>query len=347
METCIAAGYPTVFDHNTPGAIGVGPVPLTVRDGMRQSTALTYLAAARSRSNLTIRGGVLVDHVKCEGQRAVGVQLANPAETIAGKRIILAAGAYGSPTILLRSGLGPADDLRALGVTVRADLPGVGRTLIDHPRFALDFALRPGAHVEPTPRVQTMLTWRSTRAHTDLDLHVAPLASNVAFGEQTPATGFSLLVMLTKPQSQGHLRLRSSDPSATPRITPGYFTHPDDLPRLIEGARMARQLARTAPLKDLVAHESVPGEHIVDTDEALGAALRAGIGTYHHPVATCRMGPDPHTGAVVDAQGRVHGVEGLWVIDASIMPTIPAANTNLPTIMVAERCAAWFMDSSC
>ncbi|MFN0073550.1 MAG: GMC family oxidoreductase [Chloroflexota bacterium] len=345
METCITAGYPAVFDHNTPGAIGVGPIPLNLRDGMRQSTALTYLAAARARHNLAIRSGVLVDHVRFNGERAIGIQLANPAETVTGKQIILAAGAYGSPAILLRSGLGPVADLRALGIPVRVDLMGVGRTLIDHPRFALDFVLRPGVHVEPTPRVQIMLTWRSSLTNTDLDFHIASLASNLAFGDQAPVTGFSLLVMLLKPRSQGQLRLRSAEPSAAPCITPGYFTHPDDLPRMVEVTRMARQLARTTPLSDLIAHESAPGVQVADTDDALAAALRAGVGSYHHPVATCRMGPDPHAGAVVDAQGHVHGVEGLWVMDASIMPTIPAANTNLPTIMVAERCAAWFTNT--
>jgi choline dehydrogenase len=154
VDACGAAGYPSVPDHNAPGAIGVGPMPLNLLDGTRQSTALTYLAVARGRGNLTIRADVLVDRIVLEGRRAVGVRLAAPAETLSGGHIILAAGAYGSPAVLLRSGLGPAGDLAQLGISVKADLPGVGRNLTDHPAVRLDFVAPTGITIEPSPRVQ-------------------------------------------------------------------------------------------------------------------------------------------------------------------------------------------------
>ena len=138
--------------------------------------------------------------------------------------------------------------------------------------------------------------------------------------------------------------LRSASPAVAPRIDPGYFTHPDDLPRLCEAVRIAQRLAQTPPLSDWVIRARSPRLQGGDTDAALATAIRAEVGTYHHPVGTCRMGPATDAAAVVDTHGNVHGVEGLSVIDASIMPTIPAANTNVPTIMVAERCVAWLKE---
>ncbi len=139
-----------------------------------------------------------------------------------------------------------------------------------------------------------------------------------------------------KPRSRGRLRLRSSAPDAAPMIDLGYFTDPDDLRRMLKGVRVARQLAQTAAMKEITLQELYPG-----TEANLEAAVLAEVESYHHPVGTCRMGTGTDSMAVVDPQGKVHGVEGLWIVDASIMPTIPAANTNLPTIVVAERCAAW------
>jgi choline dehydrogenase len=144
-----------------------------------------------------------------------------------------------------------------------------------------------------------------------------------------------------KPRSSGRLRLQSADPAVAPSIDLGYFTDVADMPRMIEAMRRARELARTPPLADLVIDEIAPGTRVGDDPHALEDAIHDGILTYHHPVATCRMGPSDDPGSVVDPRGRVHGLEHLWVIDASIMPTLPAANTNIPTIMVAERCAAW------
>ena len=154
----------------------------------------------------------------------------------------------------------------------------------------------------------------------------------------------TLHVALMKPKSVGRLRLRSADPAAAPLIAPAFLTHPDDMPRMLLAVRTARQLARTPPMSGTALHELAPGPQ-VDGEAEQAAAVRAGLGTYFHPVGTCRMGPAADPLAVVDARAQVHGVEGVSVIDASIMPTIPAANTNLATIMLAERCAAWLVET--
>jgi choline dehydrogenase len=341
LEACSAVGYPHVIDHNAPGAIGSGILPMNSIGGVRQSTALTYLAVTRSRPNLTIRSGVLVDRVLFAGRCAVGLRLAQPAEDLNAKHVILAAGAYGSPAILMRSGLGPADHLKALGIAVVEDLAGVGQNLIDHPLFSVYFAARRPDQAEAVPAFQTALTLRSSMAVQGYDLQILPMSIMAEHGSDR--AGFSLLVSVLKPLSRGQLRLRSTEPDAAPLIDPNYFSHPNDMSRMIEVVRAARRLAQTPPLSDWIIEELYPGLHVSDADQ-LEAAVRADTDTYHHPVGTCAMGPATDTRAVVDHRGTVHGIEGLSVIDASIMPTIPAANTNLPTIMLAERCAAWLTD---
>jgi len=338
LAACAALGFPAVADHNAPGALGAGRLPTNSVGGVRMSAAATYLAAARGRSNLTIRSGVLADRIVLEGRRAVGVRLARPAETIPASRVILAAGAFGSPAILLRSGIGPSAHLGSLGIEVRVDLPGVGQRLGDHPRLGLRFAAPPPPDGRERPGCQALLTLRSSDAVPGHDLHVFPWTTSPLEGG---AGLFTLHVSLMKPRSLGSLRLRSRDAGEAPLIDPGYLTHPDDLPRMIHAVRAARRLSRTPPLAGRIARELCPGPEVGDGDADLAAAIRAEVSTYHHPVGTCAMGPARDRSAVVDARLRVHGLEGLSVADASIMPTIPAANTNLPTIMVAERCAGW------
>jgi choline dehydrogenase len=216
----------------------------------------------------------------------------------------------------------------------------VGQTLTDHSLFGLHFAAAPAALVEDPPIFQTVITLKSSLAVDGYDLHILPCSAYPVEPEQSPTgTVYLLLVSVTKPLSRGWLRLRSADPAEAPVIDPGYFTHPNDMPRMIEVLRAARQLSRTPPLSDWTVQELYPGPQVTDSAD-LEAAVLARLDTYHHPVGTCRMGPAKDAMAVVDARGNVHGVEDLSVIDASIMPTIPGANTNLPTIMLAERCAA-------
>lgn len=337
LEALLAAGYPWVGDANRPGAAGVSTGPVSAVEGTRMSTSVTYLSSARHRQNLTIRARTVVDRLVLERGRAVGVRLAGTDEPLAADLVVLAAGAFCSPAILLRSGIGPADDLRALGIPVAVDLPGVGRNLHDHPGVSCSIPIAPASG----PHHQVVATWLSSRppAGWPYDMHFVP-----GFGttDRSPTGALaSLFVSVVKPTSRGRLSLRSSDPSDPPRVDTGYLTHPDDLARLVEGLRAARRVVRERPAAAIATGpELLPGPDVPDDEEALAAYARATVGTYHHWVGSCPMGPRPEAGAVVDAKGRVHGVDGLVVADASIMPEVPAANTNLPAIMVAERIAA-------
>ena len=335
-DAAVAAGHRLVGDHNEPGTVGAGPAPRNVRDGLRMSTALTHLAAARGRPNLAIRAGAVVDRVELHGTTARGVRLAG-GEIIEADAIVVTAGSYASPAILMRSGIGPAAALRDLGIGVAADLRGVGGNLIDHPLAALDLPTAPGF---AGPRFQVMLTLRSALADPggppDLHLFAAGPFDDAA----SPAGGvFGIVAGLLAARSRGSVRLRSADPADRPRIDIAHLRHPEDMTRMIEATRHARRLSRTPPLAGFVTGaELAPGPAISDDDTAaLARSIRERVESYHHPVGTCTMGPRPDHDAVVDARGAVHGIDRLWVADASVMPAIPAAGTNLTTIVIAER----------
>jgi choline dehydrogenase len=340
LEASRAASHAAIEDHNRPGALGAGPAAVNALDGIRMNTALTYLAQARGRANVTIRAGVVVERIETHARRAVGVRLSG-GELIECGRVVLAAGAYGSPAILLRSGVGLADDLRACGIAPVVALAGVGQNLIDHPLVGLRLPLT--GEVGALPRHQMLVTWKSRVAGAEhaCDMHLFSSGPHLdpATGRGFGALSFSVM----KPSSRGRLRLRSADPLAPPQIRLAHLETASDRARMREGLLEARRVARAAPLAGLVAGDELsPAPGIGDHDgDALDAALRAKVSTYHHPVGTCAMGPSPDRGAVVDARGRVHGLDSVFVADASIMPDIPAANTNLPAIMIAERIAAW------
>ncbi len=336
LEAASRAGHPEVVDHNEPGAVGVGPLPVNTRDRLRMSAALTHLAPARGRPNLTVRGLAPVDRVEVDRGRVRGVRLVD-GEVVGADRVVLAAGAYASPAVLLRSGIGPADDLRHLGIEPVVNLPGVGRALADHVLASVDVPVRP----EPVarPNYQTMTTWRSDGSDGLPDLHLfacGPFETNrVGDGERL----LPLVVGLLDPASRGRVQLSSADPTDPPRIDLGYLTEPRDAEPLLAGLHEARRILATEPLRSLVTGPEIsPGPDVTD-DASLRERLPGLVRTYHHPVGTCRMGTDPDDGAVVDPRGRLYGVDGLAVIDASIMPSIPRANTNLPTLMIAEHLA--------
>ena len=337
-DAAVTAGHRLVGDHNEPGTVGVGPAPRNVRDGLRMSTALTHLAAARGRPNLAIRAGAAVDRVELHGTTARGVRLAG-GEIIEADAIVVTAGSYASPAILMRSGIGPAAALRDFGIGVAPDLPGVG----DNPDRPPAGRRGPAHHARLCrPRFQVMLTLRSTLADPggppDLHLFAAGPFDDAA----SPAGGvFGIVAGLLAVRSRGSVRLRSADPADPPRIDIAHLRHPEDMTRMIEATRHARRLSRTPPLAGFVTGaELAPGPAISDDNTAgLARSIRERAGSYHHPVGTCAMGPRPGDGAVVDARGAVHGIDRLWVADASVMPAIPAANTNLTAIVIAERIA--------
>ena len=344
---CRASGFAVCADHNAPAGSGVGPGPCNIDgQGVRISTALGYLGPARARPNLTIRSGCLVDRVLLEGTRAVGVavECEGVREIIRGRRVTLSGGAIGTPAILLRSGIGPADELRELGIEPRLACDGVGRNLVDHAQLTIGWNAAPEL-VDPTaPLFQVILR------HTAAGSRVANDMQVIALQAQVPPE-LRLVATLVKPHSVGALRLRAADASAPPDIRLNLASHPEDIRRLRESVRLLGRLAGAASLRGIGAHslvvndgEGIPAERFVELagqDAWVDAFIHGAVRHYVHPVGTARMGPAGDPGAVVDQHGRVHGLAALRVADASIMPTVPRANTHLTCVVIGERVAGW------
>lgn len=352
---CVEAGqnlgFPYVEDANAPGAPGFAIAPLSAVGGVRQSTAVTYLNPVRDRDNLEVCGGCEVDRVLLDGNQAVGVILAD-GTTIAAMHVVLSAGAYNTPAILMRSGIGPADHLDSLGIEVVKDAPGVGQNLMEHPVMFNLFAANPptgelGAMYEITLAVRS-----DDPGEVDYDLQINP--TNVIQTEQLPAafcdpiddhpTGYDLLMFVSciQPKSRGSVTLRSSDPADPPVIHIGLYSDVRDAEKVAEAVCVARKLAQTSPLKELIHEERSPGAH-VDGDE-LVEAVRRNPSHYNHASGTAKMGPAEDLMAVVDPTCAVYGIAELSVIDASVFPMIPRVPTNLTTIVVAERAATFLKD---
>jgi choline dehydrogenase len=301
------------------------------------NTGIVYLTAAvRARPNLVIRSGGEVDSVVVEGKRAVGVKLAD-GEILSGGEVILSAGTFGSPAILMRSGIGPAAHLSGLGIATIADLP-VGDRLQDQPFFYNIYALKRAANAMK-PAAGALIWTRSQRAEPgDLDLHIS--GTHFIHPDASPTGGAIVLACaVVLPNSIGRLRLSSREPRAAPHIRYDFFDDPLDLDRLLEAVRLSRKIGRTAPFSDLLEHEMAPGSE-VDDGQALRANIVANVGAYLHPTSTVPMGAAMDPTAVVDAWGKVRGIEALRVVDASILPEIPSVPTNVTTTMLAERIAA-------
>ncbi|HSY16479.1 MAG TPA: GMC family oxidoreductase N-terminal domain-containing protein, partial [Jatrophihabitantaceae bacterium] len=315
LDACAGQGHQVLGDLNAPGAVGAGPIPFNTRAGVRQSAAVTYLSEARRRTNLSILADTEVDRVLFRGPAAVGVRLAS-GEEVAADLVVLAAGAVGSPAILMRSGVGPQAHLEELGITVRVANDAVGGNLQDHPISTLEFSMTPDPTDTSSATLQTMLTCCSsgTQDQRQLDLNIAPFVSG-------PDHVF-VSVGLVKSRSVGYVRLRSSDVHVAPEIQLNYFSHPDDLPRLIRGVQLAREILSSPQLSRYALTEVFPGPAVAGADE-IGESIRSSPYSYAHASGTCRMGHRVSAGAVVDQFGAVHGLERLSVVDASIMPSIP------------------------
>jgi choline dehydrogenase len=312
--------------------VGVGALPLNQVDGIRQSTAVTYLKAARGRPNLRVRANATVDRLLIDHGVVRGLRLID-GETIDSDAVVLSCGAFGSPAILLRSGIGPADALRAHGIPVVADRRGVGKNLHDHPLLRMMFTTTDGGQARPVR--QTLLTIRSG---TD----AAPGLQLFPSGPTQTDDGavLAMLVALLTPRSRGYLRLTAADPLAPLDIDPGHLADPADLPRIISGVELARELVTAPPLTRHIDGVSPETRPLMSAHAAeLRTAVFDQLNTYHHSVGTCRMGTADDDMAVVDSAGGVYGVTGLSVVDASIFPSIPSANTNVPTLMAAEHVA--------
>ncbi|WP_046890434.1 GMC family oxidoreductase [Pseudomonas aeruginosa] len=333
-------GWPYNADFNGERQEGIGPFHVTQVNGERCSAARAFLHPALARPNLTVLSSALTLRVLLEGTRATGVEISQAGEVVqlqARREVILSAGAYGSPAILLRSGVGPADELKALSIPLLADLP-VGRRLKDHPFYYNAYAARPERIGAQSPVIGAKLWTHSSRAQNgELDLHIT--ATHLFPAEMSPTgVGFVLAVALTRPQSLGSVRLASRDPAVAPLIDLNFLAEAEDRARLLEGVKLARRIGRSEPLAGLIHAELGPGPE-ARSDAQIEAAIRATLDTYHHPTSSAPMGRAGERWAVVDLEGRVHGLQGLRVIDASIFPDAISVATNITTIAVAEHLA--------
>ncbi|HJY86308.1 MAG TPA: choline dehydrogenase [Candidatus Acidoferrales bacterium] len=360
VEAGVEMGLKRKSDFNGPEQQGVGYYQVTQRRGKRVSAADAYLKPARRRPNLTIRTCAQATRVLFDRRRAIGVEFVlggQREEARAYREVILCSGTVNSPHLLMLSGVGPGDHLKALRIPVVAELPGVGQNLQDHMIVAVAYrATQPvslaGAKTW-TNRMKYLLTARgpftssvaeagafvktsSEVAAPDLGLTFGP-TYYLDHGFQRPeGHGFTLGPTKLRPQSRGAITLRSANPFEPPAIQPNYFSHDADVRTFVEGIRLCRRLAQARAFDDFRGTEMYPGP-AVESDAAIIEYLRGGLETLYHPVGTCQMGSD--SAAVVDECLRVRGAEALRVVDASIMPTITSGNTNAPTIMISERAA--------
>jgi choline dehydrogenase len=335
VDATVAEGFRHSDDFNGPDPAGVGGYPVNVIEGVRQSTGLVYLTdEVRNRPNLKISGGVLVDRVLFEQRRAVGVVTASGSEISAGE-VILSGGSYGTPAILLRSGVGPAADLADLDIAVVTDLP-VGQHLQDQPFYYNVYALKTDA-LDMRPAVGALLWTQSSEAHgEELDVHIA--VTHLMPPEYSPTGGaIALSVAIVKPDSRGTLTLRSRDPHEQPEIDCNYLAETRDARRMLEGVTLARRIGRNPALARFLELEILPGDAV--GDDQLAEVIASNLASYGHPVATAPMGGPADPWAVVDSRGAVKGTDGLRVVDASIMPVVTSVALNPTTIMIAERIA--------
>ena len=345
-DACLAAGYAECSDHNAPDSAGVGPLPFNNPGGIRWSAAMGYLDRARGRPNLTILADSEVRCLVPEGRRAAGVTLRGPEgeRTVYGTEVVLCAGAIGTPHLLLRSGVGPADHLRAVGVPVVHDLPGVGANLRDHPQAAVVLRAAPGFRQSGTePPLQIGL--RYTAAGSDLrnDMIMAPTGFATAEGHyrrtMAEPVGFTVVPALYLAAGAGSIRLRSASPEEPPVLDYNYLAEASDRERMREGIRIAVDLIEHRSFQPLVAQRVSPGDADLRTDAALDEWLLRVAATSHHVSSTCRMGRAGDPASVVDPEGRVYGLDGLRIADASIMPDCVRANTNYTCMAIGERIA--------
>lgn len=347
-DGCRSQGLPWADDHNDPSSTGVGPFPMNRSEGRRMSTAMTYLQAATGRPNLTLWGRSQVLRVLLSGTRAVGVEVARPegVETVTAGEVVLCGGSLQTPALLWRSGVGPSSALADLGIDVVVANDAVGANLTDHP--GVFYFLAPGARQVPFTDPQYQLGARYTSDGgadaNDMFLGIMnfwDLSGSPDF--QAQLGGVPSVVVLTcgvhQPESRGSVTLASADPGVPPVIELNLLDAHRDVERLVEGVRFSAALAREAALADFVGEPLLMEQGTIEDDAALERYIRAVVAPWYHPVGSCRMGPAGAGDSVVGEDLRVHGLEGVRVADASVMPSITRAPTNLTAIAIGERAA--------
>lgn len=364
IDAAVAAGIPRNDDFNGPEQEGVGYYQLTMKNGLRCSSATAYLRPARGRKNLTILTHAMTRRIAVTDGRACGVEIERDGQrqTVEARReIILAAGAIGSPQILQLSGIGPGALLQGLGIDVLMDLPGVGENLQDHlqaravyevteptlndevnswlgqMKIGIEFAFkRTGPMTMGASQVGAFARSRPDAETPDIQFHIQPLSSQSPGHGLDRFSAFTTSVCQLRPESRGHVRITSPDPNRHPEILANYLDAETDRRVAVEGVRVGRRIAEAAPLAQIVRDEREPG-YAAQTDDEILDWIRSRATTIYHPAGTCKMGQDEL--AVVDERLRVRGIDGLRVADASIMPTITSGNTNAPAIMIGEKVA--------
>jgi choline dehydrogenase len=378
IETARTLGFKPSADLNGADSEGVGIYQINTRGGWRASTANAFLHPAQSRKTLKIEKHSLATKILLEGKRAVGIAYSRRGKALearARREVILSGGAINSPQLLMLSGIGDATALKALGIEPVVDAPHVGRNLQDHLAISYFYRTRTATLNDLLhPMIGKMragLRYIADRAgplslsvnqsggfvrsdpakrNVNLQLYFSPISyTKTPLSERKllnpdPFSAFLLSHNPCRPTSRGHLELRSADPTVYPAIHPNYLATQEDIDDVLAGNRLLRQIATTRPLADIITEEIIPGTDI-SGDEAQLADFRERADTVYHPTSTCLMGPDAAT-SVVDPQLRVHGIEGLRVIDASVFPTITSGNTNAPTVMVAEKGAALIIEQA-
>lgn len=360
---------PYIKDFNTGNQHGVGYYQLTTKNGLRQSTAVAYLNPARQRMNLTIKTEHLVHRVLFKNKKVVGIELSNkggePFVIRANHEVILSAGAIQSPQVLMLSGIGPADHLQAMGIPVQQHAPGVGQNLQDHLQLRLIYEVaKPITNNDQLRTVWSKskigLQWLFTRSGPlaiginqggafayalpkeaktpDVQFHFGTLSADQAGGQVHEFSGCTISVCQLRPESRGYMHLQSTNPAQPMAIQPNYLSTDLDRRTAVASIRLARRIASTQPLADLLVKEYRPGLDQQSDEEILEFCRNYGA-TIFHPAGTAKMGVESDEMAVVDEQLRVYGVEGLRVVDASIMPTLVSGNTNVPVVMIAEKAA--------
>jgi choline dehydrogenase len=359
LAASAAAGIPRIGDYNGPEQDGVSMFQVTQRRGRRFSTADAFLRPILSRPNLEVRTRATVLGIELEGTCAVGVRVRKgrrSEELVGAGEVVLSAGAINSPQLLLLSGIGPPEELAAAGVRARHELHGVGRNLQDHPFVTLIWEVSDRRTLYGADRPKPLAEWllrrtgplsssvaevvAFTRTRAGLPAADIQFHMGAAYYEDHGAETFDghcavIAPVLVAPAARGQVWLGSPDPTAKPRIITNALGEPDDVESMLAGMRLAREIAEREPLREIVLRELKPGAGVTAREE-LEADLRQRLMLIYHPVGTARMS-DTHEHAVVDSELRVHGLERLRVIDASVMPVIPGGNTNAPTIMIAER----------
>jgi choline dehydrogenase len=350
LRACKEIGLPDVSDLNAGADVGVGLVPSNARGNTRMSTADTYLAVARHRPNLTVRTGCRGTRIRWDGQRVAGVEVVADGhrQELSADRVVVSAGAVSTPAILLRSGIGDAEQLRRLGVPQVADRPGVGRNLVDHPVLTMWGVPNPGVCRDGEPWHEVMARVASAGERPDLNVFLAnngstsdvPILAELAAAQHV----VSVSAMLVAPVSRGEVFL--ADTTSDPTILLGLGTDPRDVEALMCGARLAWTVLGSSPMAELMSRVFLWTDRMIQDDAVLRRAIGTFVAPTLHPTGTARMGPSADDMSVVDQYCRVHDVDGLLVADASVMPSIPSAPTNLTCIMIAERVAEWMAQSS-